>query len=189
MVDKNWSFEKKCQLPYCQVLGLQNRGISKRLEEYTEEEILQAFQKESENLSKRLQHTQQFTQRELGLTCDISVAGLESRGWSSHLSLTAFVIHFVYQWQGQQPLPCTTQDSKVLNVMLAQLKEFPGRTGQMQKLQDVHEAYQVLTKVIINSKQPIIKIPMKRSKWKKHCTQKIFNIDSKRGPSPPSPQL
>ena len=73
--------------------------------------------------------------------------------------------------------------------MLAQLKEGPGRTGQMQKLQDVHEAYQVLTKVIINSKQPIIKIPMKRSKWKKHCTQKIFNIDSKRGPSPPSPQL
>ena len=70
--------------------------------------------------------------------------------------------------------------------MLAQLKEFPGRTGQMQKLQDVHEAYQVLTKVIINSKQPIIKIPMKRSKWKKHCTQKIFNIDSKKGPSPPS---
>ena len=46
--------KRKCQLPYCQVLGLQNRGISKRLEEYTEEEILQAFQKESENLSKRL---------------------------------------------------------------------------------------------------------------------------------------
>ena len=42
--------------------------------------------------------------------------------------------------------------------MLAQLKEFPGRTGQMQKLQDVHEAYQVLTKVTINnSKQLIIK--------------------------------
>ena len=33
------------------VLGLQNKGVSKRLEEYTEEEILQAFQKTSENLS------------------------------------------------------------------------------------------------------------------------------------------
>ena len=54
MVDKNWSFEKKMPIALfnCQVLGLQNRGISKRLEEYTEEEILQAFQKESENLSK-----------------------------------------------------------------------------------------------------------------------------------------
>ena len=54
MVNKNWSFEKKMPIALfnCQVLGLQNRGISKRLEEYTEEEILQAFQKESENLSK-----------------------------------------------------------------------------------------------------------------------------------------
>ena len=33
------------------VLGLQNSGVSKRLEEYTEEEILQAFQKTSETLS------------------------------------------------------------------------------------------------------------------------------------------
>ena len=33
------------------VLGLQNKGVSKRLEEYTEEEILQAFQKTSETLS------------------------------------------------------------------------------------------------------------------------------------------
>ena len=74
--------------------------------------------------------------------------------------------------------------------MLAQLKEFPGRTGQMQKLQDVHEAYQVLTKVIINSKQPIIKIPMKRSKWKKNTAPKRLSILSpKRDPTPPTPQL
>ena len=33
------------------VLGLQNKGVSKRLEEYTEDEILQAFQKTSETLS------------------------------------------------------------------------------------------------------------------------------------------
>ena len=33
------------------VLGLQNKGVPKRLEEYTEEEILQAFQRTSENLS------------------------------------------------------------------------------------------------------------------------------------------
>ena len=33
------------------VLGLQNKGVSKRLDEYTEEEILEAFQKTSENLS------------------------------------------------------------------------------------------------------------------------------------------
>ena len=41
------------------VLGLQNKGVSKRLEEYSEEEILQAFQKESENLSqyKTIQHS------------------------------------------------------------------------------------------------------------------------------------
>ena len=70
--------------------------------------------------------------------------------------------------------------------MLAQLKEFPGRTGQMQKLQDVHEAYQVLTKVIINRKQPIIKIPMKRSKWKKNTAPKRLSILSpKRDPPPP----
>ena len=69
--------------------------------------------------------------------------------------------------------------------MLAQLKKLPGRTGQMQKLQDVHEAYQVLTKVIINSKQPIIKIPMKRSKWKKTLHPKDCQCRVQKGTLPP----
>ena len=70
--------------------------------------------------------------------------------------------------------------------MLAQLKKLPGRTGQMQKLQDVHEAYQVLTKVIINnSKQLIIKIPMKRSKWKKTLHPKDCQYWVQNGTLPP----
>ena len=55
----------------------------------------------------------------------------------------------------------------------------------MQKLQDVHEAYQVLTKVIIKSKQLIIKIPMKRSKWKNTAPKRLSILSPKRDPPPP----